>query len=86
MATAASSTAGSRRSCPDVPASFLDPRATWADPEAYDTAATRLAGMFAVNFRAYEDGVTPDVQEAGPRLPEGWEPPADLDVGGALAG
>ena len=22
--------------CPDVPASFLDPRATWADPEAYD--------------------------------------------------
>ena len=26
-------------SCPDVPASFLDPRATWADPEAYDRAA-----------------------------------------------
>ena len=74
------------RSCPEVPASFLDPRSTWADPDAYDAAATRLAGMFAVNFRAYADGVTPDVLEAGPRLPEGWEPPEDLDIGGALAG
>ena len=29
--------------CPDVPASFLDPRSTWPDPEAYDRAAQRLA-------------------------------------------
>ncbi len=42
--------------------------------------------MFAVNFGAYADGVTPDVLAAGPRLPEGWEPPPDLDIGGALAG
>ena len=74
------------RSCPEVPASFLDPRATWADPAAYDAAARKLAGMFAANFRAYADGVTPDVLVAGPRLPEGWEPPEDPDTGGAPAG
>ena len=27
---------GADRRCPDVPDSFLDPRATWADPDAYD--------------------------------------------------
>ena len=29
-------------SCPDVPAAFLDPRTTWADPDAYDRAAAKL--------------------------------------------
>ena len=53
---------------PDVPASFLDPRATWSDPLAYDRAAHRLAAMFAANFEAYADGVTEDVRDAGPRV------------------
>jgi phosphoenolpyruvate carboxykinase (ATP) len=57
--------------CPDVPASFLDPRATWADPVAYDDAAARLARMFADNFTAYADGVTPAIRSAGPRVPAG---------------
>ena len=43
----------SRSSCPDVPSSFLDPRATWADPDAYDRQAAALAGMFTANFDAY---------------------------------
>ena len=47
----------SRLSCPDVPASFLDPRSTWADPEAYDRAAAELAAMFPANFAGYADGV-----------------------------
>ncbi len=34
----------SRWSCPDVPASFLDPRATWADPAAYDRQAAHAGG------------------------------------------
>ncbi len=51
-----------------MPASFLDPRATWADPLAYDRAAHRLAAMFAANFEAYADGVTEDVRDAGPRV------------------
>ena len=52
--------------CPDVPASFLDPRTTWADKDAYDRQAATLAAMFAANFEAYADGVTDEIREAGP--------------------
>ena len=52
--------------CPDVPASFLDPRSTWADKGAYDRQAAALAAMFAANFAAYADGVTDDIRAAGP--------------------
>ena len=55
-------------SCPDVPAGFLQPRSTWADPAAYDLAAANLARMFAANFEAYADQVTPAVRAAGPRV------------------
>ena len=54
--------------CPDVPTEFLDPRSTWADTEAYDRQATKLATMFAANFAAFADGTTPDVRAAGPRV------------------
>ncbi|HEY0442721.1 MAG TPA: phosphoenolpyruvate carboxykinase (ATP) [Candidatus Limnocylindrales bacterium] len=54
-------------SCPDVPASFLDPRSTWADGEAYDRQANKLARMFVENFSAYADGVSVAVRAAGPR-------------------
>ena len=54
--------------CPDVPDAFLDPRATWADPAAYDRAAARLARMFADNFGPYADGVSEAVRAAGPRV------------------
>jgi phosphoenolpyruvate carboxykinase (ATP) len=57
------------RSCPDVPAVFLDPRSTWADPEAYDRQAATLAAMFEANFRAYADGVSAGVRDAGPIAP-----------------
>jgi phosphoenolpyruvate carboxykinase (ATP) len=73
-------------SCPDVPASFLDPRSTWADRAAYDRAAERLAGMFATNFLAYADGVEPGIVAAGPRVPEGWTPDPALLAGGPAAG
>ena len=55
-------------SCPNVPDQFLDPRSTWADPDAYDRAAARLAGMFADNFANYADGVSEAVRAAGPRV------------------
>ena len=53
-------------SCPDVPASFLDPRSTWTDPEAYDRAARRLARMFHDNFATYAEGVAEAIAAAGP--------------------
>ena len=52
--------------CPDVPDTFLDPRATWADGDAYDAAAAKLAGMFTDNFAEYADGVGEGIRSAGP--------------------
>ena len=54
--------------CPGVPSSFLQPRSTWADGEAYDRQAARLAAMFVENFRAFEDAVDPETREAGPHV------------------
>jgi phosphoenolpyruvate carboxykinase (ATP) len=36
-----------------VTEALLDPRASWADPIAYDAAATRLAGLFAERRRSF---------------------------------
>jgi phosphoenolpyruvate carboxykinase (ATP) len=55
-------------SCPDVPSSFLDPRSTWPDVDAYDHAARRLAAMFAENFTTYADGVGDAIRSAGPSI------------------
>src|SRR5690606_14662110 len=38
-----------------VPPRALDPRASWTDVAAYDTAATRLQQLFAENYRKFED-------------------------------
>jgi len=61
-------------SCPGVPAEFLQPRATWADPDAYDRQAKALAHMFAENFAAYADGVSVAVRAAGPRVVDDGAP------------
>jgi phosphoenolpyruvate carboxykinase (ATP) len=54
-------------SCPDVPAEFLQPRATWQDKGAYDRGARELARMFADNFAKYAEGASESVRDAGPR-------------------
>jgi phosphoenolpyruvate carboxykinase (ATP) len=64
--------------CPDVPPSFLDPRSTWADAEAYDRAAAELAGMFVTNFAAFADGVTDEIRAAGPVVTGPSRPGLDL--------
>jgi Phosphoenolpyruvate carboxykinase (ATP) len=35
---------------PDVPSEVLDPRVTWADPDAYDRQARKLRSMFDENI------------------------------------
>ncbi len=51
---------------PGVPDELLRPRATWADPDAYDSAARKLATMFHENFARYADGVSDAIRHAGP--------------------
>ncbi|MCB1882742.1 MAG: phosphoenolpyruvate carboxykinase [Geminicoccaceae bacterium] len=50
--------------CPGVDAAILDPRGTWADPAAFDRTAAKVAGLFAENFRRFEDGVGEGVRKA----------------------
>ncbi len=54
--------------CGRIPAEVLDPRAGWADGEAYDETARKLAGMFAENFEQYAAHVAPEVLAAGPEV------------------
>ncbi len=56
--------------CPGVPSDVLDPRATWADPDAYDAQALKLARMFRTNFEKFADRVPQEVRDAGPRTVE----------------
>jgi phosphoenolpyruvate carboxykinase (ATP) len=51
-----------------VDARILEPRATWADPKAYDEQARKLVAMFAKNFAQFESHVDADVRAAAPSL------------------
>jgi phosphoenolpyruvate carboxykinase (ATP) len=53
-------------SVPEVPRDVLSPRATWADPKAYDVQARKLATMFRENFEQYRAQVPDGVAKAGP--------------------
>ncbi len=48
--------------CPDVPNDVLNPRETWADKDAYDREARRVAGMFENNFKKFEPFVDDSVK------------------------
>ena len=54
------------QSCPNVDATVLNPRDTWADKAAYDAAAQDLANRFVKNFSKY-DNMPQSIIDAGPR-------------------
>jgi phosphoenolpyruvate carboxykinase (ATP) len=54
------------KSVPGVPDEVLDPRETWADKDAYDAQAAKLAGMFRENFNRYGDAVSEEIRSAAP--------------------
>jgi phosphoenolpyruvate carboxykinase (ATP) len=54
--------------CPGVPDAVLQPRDTWADPEAFDVQARDLAHKFVDNFRQFEANVDRSIAAAAPRI------------------
>ncbi|MEO0422988.1 MAG: phosphoenolpyruvate carboxykinase (ATP) [Pseudomonadota bacterium] len=54
--------------CEGVPAEVLIPRNTWADGNAYDAQARRLARLFVENFAQFESEASEAVLAAGPRI------------------
>ena len=49
-------------SCPGVPDDVLNPRNTWADPDAYDEAAVHLRDLFRQNYQS-QDYASLGIQE-----------------------
>ncbi|MBM3585637.1 MAG: phosphoenolpyruvate carboxykinase [Alphaproteobacteria bacterium] len=54
--------------CAGVPDGVLNPRATWADGAAYDSAAQALVARFQRNFEQFAAHVADDVRAAGPHI------------------
>lgn len=55
------------QSCPNVPSEVLNPRDTWADKDAYDKQADRLANMFVENFKEKYPDMPEEIAAAGPK-------------------
>ncbi|MEM9455674.1 MAG: phosphoenolpyruvate carboxykinase (ATP) [Myxococcota bacterium] len=51
-----------------VPNEVLIPRNTWADKDAFDATAKKLAGLFRDNFKAYEQRASDAIRGGGPKL------------------
>lgn len=55
---------------PDVPSELLHPRETWADKDAYDATANKLAASFVKNFQKYADNANEEILAAAPKVRE----------------
>jgi phosphoenolpyruvate carboxykinase (ATP) len=51
-----------------VPTEVLVPRNTWADKEAYDIKAKKLAEMFIKNFEQFSDEASDELLAAAPKV------------------
>ncbi|MFD2968073.1 phosphoenolpyruvate carboxykinase (ATP) [Sphingobacterium bambusae] len=56
------------QSCPNVPASILNPRDTWSDKEAYDRQSDKLTGLFMQNFEAFREQASEEIRQASPKF------------------
>ncbi len=54
--------------CPQVPASILNPKTTWKDPEAYDRQAQELVIAFRENFKTYATEANTEISKGGPLI------------------
>jgi phosphoenolpyruvate carboxykinase (ATP) len=54
--------------CEGVPSEILNPRATWADKQAYDDTANNLAAKFVKNFEKFEAETAPEIVAAAPKV------------------
>jgi phosphoenolpyruvate carboxykinase (ATP) len=54
--------------CPEVPSEILFPRNTWADKDAYDETARKLAQKFNKNFKTYEEYANEEIMAGAPRV------------------
>ena len=54
-------------SCPNVPDEMLDARGLWADKDAYDAQANKLAEMFEKNFTTKYPNMPANITNAGPK-------------------
>ena len=53
-------------SCPNVDSEILQPRETWLNKQAYDTAALKLAKLFHENFESFDEQSSAAIAAAGP--------------------
>lgn len=53
-------------SCPGVPSEILNPRNTWADPDAYDHQANDLATSFLKNFEKFSSYANEEIMAGAP--------------------
>jgi len=54
--------------CPNVPTEILNPRATWADKDAYDAKANDLGAKFIKNFEQYISAANDAIKAAAPKV------------------
>jgi len=55
------------KTCPNVPSEILIPKNTWADKEAYEKQAKKLAGNFIKNFETKYSHMPQNIIDAGPK-------------------
>jgi phosphoenolpyruvate carboxykinase (ATP) len=55
---------------PDIPSEILHPRHTWTDRLAYDQQVRLLIGKFQDNFTQFASQVSPEINAAGPAIPQ----------------